>query len=515
MNDFRALLRSLVTFAIALPMAIVIGYMLAQDLSYTSLGIIVMSIAFLMLPLIFKWHHPLLILTWNMSAVAFLLPGRPQIWLVMAFVSGACALMQRALVNKGEWLHCPSITLPLIFLALVVVGTAYLRGGIGFGVLGSAAAGGKRYLMVFAAIVGYFAIISRPVPKERIWLYVGFFFLAGLSYLMADAPRWLPSKFLFLFWVFPVNKGAIGSVGTEFMTSGIDRFTGVPAACLAVCFYILARRGFKDLLDRKDFWRLGLLCLAAFLSLIGGFRSYFVLLAMTFFFMFYMEGMFRSRYLPAFAALGTLILVSLIGFADRLPMNIQRTLSVIPWIEISPVARWDATASSEWRLTMWNDLLPQVPEYLFLGKGFGISSGEMRFTSEFSELSTSKSAELASMAGDYHNGPLSVLIPFGIWGAIGFLWFLFAAWRTLLANYRYGDPELRQLNALLISVFAARVVLFMFVYGGFYADLAQFIGLVALSISANGGVKHPVVQPVEQRALMLRPRIPLSVPTVK
>jgi hypothetical protein len=27
-------------------------------------------------------------------------------------------------------------------------------------------------------------------------------------------------------------------------------------------------------------------------------------------------------------------------------------------------------------------------------------------------------------AGDYHNGPLSILIPFGLFGMIAFLWLL-------------------------------------------------------------------------------------------
>ena len=39
--------------------------------------------------------------------------------------------------------------------------------------------------------------------------------------------------------------------------------------------------------------------------------------------------------------------------------------------------------------------------------------------------------EGAAMAGDYHNGPLSVLIPFGIWGLAAFVWLLVAGARFL------------------------------------------------------------------------------------
>jgi hypothetical protein len=248
-------------------------------------------------------------------------------------------------------------------------------------------------------------------------------------------------------------------------------------------------------LEGKSLWRLGLLLAAATFSLLGGFRSFFILMTLTFFFMFYLEGLMRSRYLPAFAAGIVLLSAAIIPFGDKLPMPMQRAISVLPWVEVSPVAQWDAKASTEWRLAIWNELIPQVPDYLFLGKGFGISVNDMTLTQELSQSSSVKSAELASLAGDYHNGPLSVLIPFGIWGAAGFLWFLFASWRALLNNYRYGDAELRNVNALLLSLFCARVILFMGVFGGFYGDLAHFVGLIALSISINGGVKRPLLAP--------------------
>ena len=159
-------MRSLITFAIALPMAIVIGYMLAQDLSYTSIGIIAISLGFLTLPLLFKWHHPLLILSWNMSAVVFLLPGQPQLWLLMCFVSAGFALMQRALYKESQFMHATSVTLPLLFLGMVILITAVLTGGLGMRSMGSGSAGGKRYIMIIAAIVGYFAITSRQILAQ-------------------------------------------------------------------------------------------------------------------------------------------------------------------------------------------------------------------------------------------------------------------------------------------------------------------------------------------------------------
>jgi len=91
----------------------------------------------------------------------------------------------------------------------------------------------------------------------------------------------------------------------------------------------------------------------------------------------------------------------------------------------------------------------------------------------------------------YHSGPLSTIIPFGIWGVIGLVWLWVAGGRALLANHRYGDPSLRAVNCFLLSLFLARIVLYLIVYGGFYGDMLHFAGILALSIALNGGVQKP------------------------
>ncbi len=397
MNDFRALLRSLITFAIALPMAMVIGYMLAQDLSYTSLGVIGISIGILCIPLLFKWHHPLLFLSWNMSAVIFILPGRPDAWLVMAFLSGGFVLLEAALKPGHRSLQTFSITVPIIVLGVAVICTAFLTGGLGFRVMGSGSVGGKRYLMMFGAIVAYFAMTSRQMPRESVWLYVGLFFLGGLTNLIAEAYPFLPVNFRFVYWLFPVNRNTLMSPDDSFAFTDMGRSYGLAVACLALCFYLLARYGLKNMLDSKKTWRLVLFGVAAFLSLIGGFRTFFILLAITCFFLFYLEGLMRTKYLPVLVVGGVLSFAAVIALGDKLPLSIQRSLSVIPWVEVSPVARHNALASTEWRVAMWKELLPQIPEYFWLGKGYGISADDFALSSELAGMSTAKSAEMASL----------------------------------------------------------------------------------------------------------------------
>ena len=101
---------------------------------------------------------------------------------------------------------------------------------------------------------------------------------------------------------------------------------------------------------------------------------------------------------------------------------------------------------------------------------------------------------VAELAGDYHNGPLSVIIPLGLFGVIGFLWFLGAGISVLYRNHKFGDPAFQRINTFLLAYFIAKTICFFAVFGSLYSDLVGFTGLLGLSVSVNGGLaRKPVV----------------------
>jgi hypothetical protein len=108
--------------------------------------------------------------------------------------------------------------------------------------------------------------------------------------------------------------------------------------------------------------------------------------------------------------------------------------------------------------------------------------------------------ETALIAGDYHNGPLSLIIPFGIWGVIGFGWFCIASLRVLWRNYNYGDESIKNVNAFLFTCFVAKLFFFFFIFGAFYMDLSTLTGIVAVGVSFNRGMASrktaPALAPV-------------------
>jgi O-antigen ligase len=152
------------------------------------------------------------------------------------------------------------------------------------------------------------------------------------------------------------------------------------------------------------------------------------------------------------------------------------------------MVRLEAEASSEWRVNMWREVIPQIPQYLLLGKGYCFSSTEL--------AQIGQKLEGTELVGDYHNGPLSVLLPFGIFGSIAFLWLVVAGIRVVYQNYELGDPAYHNINTFLFAFFVVKVGFFFTIFGSLHFDLPMFLGLLALSISLNGGVAKQVVVPV-------------------
>jgi hypothetical protein len=496
MTNASDTLRALILYVLVLPVALVVGYMIATPYDLTTWATVGLVFGLLVSPLLLRYHYPMLFFSWNMTMVVFFLPGHPELWIVMSIVSLAISVLQRTIISQMRFLLVPSILLPVTFLATVIYVTARLTGGIGLNIFGSATVGGKRYVLLFAAMVGFLAMTARGIPPHKVWFYVGIFFLAELTNIIGSTAAWVPPPFQFIFWVFPVDAPLYQTVMFQGPTAAdnVPRINGAAFAGVAACYYLLARYGLRGLVEKQPRWRPLLFIGCALMCMLGGFRSFLILLLLAVAFMFWLEKMFRPKYLIATVLLLALGGAAIVPLANRLPFVYQRALSFLP-LDLDPAARSDAEESSRWRLEMWKDVLPDIPRYFWLGKGLAIDPHEIDFSRGLEGESRGGNAFNAKISQDYHNGPLSVIIPFGIFGAIGWLWLLAAIGRGLYFNYRYGDPAFEGLNRALLAFFLARVVLFFLVFGALTNDLAHILGLMGLSIAVNGGVRRPVRAP--------------------
>jgi hypothetical protein len=501
MTNASSLFRSLIVYSICLPVALLVGYLLATTTSdQTSLISMGVVLALMTIPMFLRWHYPWMLATWNMSAIVFFLPGRPGFILLLVMISFGISVLQYILNRRLNFISVPALTKPLLFTLAVVLLTARLTGGIGLNALGGSGdnVGGKGYIAIILGTVGYFALTAVKIPPQKRKLYVFLFFAGALTQMIANLALVFPAGLSFIFLVFPTDQAGINALSDSVMGpggGGIVRLGGLSSTALALLWLLLAFYGIRGILDMRRPWRVFALMGLIVAILCGGYRSYVINAVLTIGVMFYLEGLTHTRILPMLVLCGVLGAAMVLPFTDKLPLNVQRSLTFIPGIQLDEVAVANASASSEWRLNMWKDVLPDVPKYLILGKGLSINLHDLDM--ERSHLNRGETQSAGStLAGDYHNGPLSLIIPFGIFGVVGFVWFLVATSKILYRNYKHGDAELLLFNRFLLALFIMRVVTFFTVFGSFYADLFAFTGIIGLSVALNHGVAKPAPEPV-------------------
>jgi hypothetical protein len=368
--------------------------------------------------------------------------------------------------------------------------TAQQTGGIHARALGSGAWGAMRYFLVLGAIAGYFAFVSQPIAPHRAKLMAALFFLSGVTsvfpVLIALGGPGLQSLLVMF------GQTSIVASETTVFSMDLQRFVGATFMSEAVCWFMMLRFGIRGILDWHRPWRFLTFAVMFALGLLGGFRSFLILFGVVSLFQFYFEGLFRSRFFLWFSLAGVLGTTLLFAFSDQLPGAVQRSISFLP-VQIDPAIRRDATGTLDWRVEMWRETLPLVPRYLLLGKGYNFDGTDYDLTMKGAERGIFRSYDAAMISSDYHQGILTLIIPFGIWGVLAFLAFCAASLRVLYRNYRCSPPEFRLINTFLLSCFIGRLLFYLTFYGEFDIDLMVFTGLVGMSLSLNGGVRQEAV----------------------
>jgi hypothetical protein len=504
MSNVSSLFRSLLIYSVCLPLAVVLGYLVTQPLDWTSVTVGGVVCLLLVAPLLLRWHHTWLIATWNSTLMLFFL--RSSAAMALSWVSLLISILQYTLNRKLKFLPVGPVAKPLFFLAAVILITARCRGGIGLQIFGGGSVGGKGYIILLSAIVGFFALTARRIPPERALFFVGLFFAGQATVAVSELSAIAGPSLSFVFLLFPPSGGLVHETVNDPMgLGGMARLGSLAAACGAVLWIMLSRYGIDQIFTWRRVGRLVVFFVMLFISMLGGFRSILLFFLLTFAILFYYEGLLRRPLLPALLLVALLGGTILIPFVGRLPLTVQRTLSFLP-LPIDPVAQASADASTEWRIRIWKNVLPQIPTYLLLGKGYAINAADLAMATNASLEGGTFGTEIA---GDYHNGPLSLIIPLGIFGVIAFVWFLWAGVKVLRQNYRFGDPAVACVNRFLLSMFIAKIIFFFTIFGGFTSDMAFFTGLVGLSICVNGGVAEPVRAP-EPKLVYNRFKLPAA-----
>ena len=487
MSDVHDQLRRKLPIAVSVAMSLLLGLKLASPTSMTSIMVVGMVLMVLATPVLLRWHFPLLVASLGMALQVFFLPGKPPVWMLMAAISLVITVMTLLIRPEFKVRIEPSLLWSLVALGIVVLITAYFRGGIGLRSLGGATYGGKKYVFLVGAIVCFVALACWQVPRVHAQRYAMYYTLGSLSLILPNLAYYLGPSFYWMYMFVPTEY-ALEQAGADLTETGMIRYSGVGFSMIGVFYLMIVKWGVAGLLDWRKPWRFLALLLIVWISMLGGFRSIIAMYLLIFAILFFFEKMWRPFQMAYLATIVGVAAVVVVVFIDKMPLSVQRSLSFLP-LDINPAVVANAEHSSQWRFDMWNLVWQEVPDYLWLGKGYGISPMDLFLTQESVKRGFMKSYEVSLVAGDYHSGPLSVLVIFGIPGCVTLLLFWYAGLRVLHRNRIYSPPDLQFFNNLLFAIFASRIVFFVVVFGDFASDLIVFTGIAGLSVALNGGMR--------------------------
>ena len=336
----------------------------------------------------------------------------------------------------------------ILAFAAVLVFTIMAR-GTGFRMLGDHNWGGTRYVNLFLTMSCVY-IASQVRLRESYWrvALTGMVFLSFLPFISDLVFAFTHGAFYYLYYIVEYGSGMADSF-ESFESGGLTRFQSARLSGPLLFMFPFLFYPFKG----KYRW-LYAGCMLTGLALAGisGHRLAILrILAFCWLFGFLISKGARVRFALTSIAVGILLLIPLVLFAEHLPLSFQRSLSWIPWADVGYEARYSADSTVAWRLNVWNLALAEIPRYWLVGKGYTFNYNELLAFMHLPHAGT----EWARITVAYHSGPLSLLIGMGVTGlVVGFGVLLAASGRHYrLVKMQWHSPSLKRMHMILFRKF--------------------------------------------------------------
>ncbi len=378
-----------------------------------------------------------------------------------------------------------------LFLAILLF-TAFVR-GFGLRVFGGSSWGGMAYIQLFI-MAGFLLLGDSVTLTTRQWrnTIIVMLLLSALPALAQVIFQLSNGKIYFQYnFIRAEIPALVGSLRASQTDTGVVRYNllaGFGQNLLAIALVLFPFRG------RYKFFAGALIVISVTLSMISGFRSSLLITLGVLVIYILLQSQRPLRGLVATAVTCALVLMILMPFARHLPMSMQRTLSLIPFIDVSLAARADALDSSLWRVEIWKQAWLQVPDYLLIGKGLTINPEDLNAMMSM----RTDTVTMALMSHTYHNGPLALLLDLGVLGLVAGSGFLIASavefYKRLATPIE--DPLLRRAYCFYTAYYIYQVLNFFFIYG----DLQSFTMMFMFSAILWGILRTAEQQSVRNNA---------------
>lgn len=362
-------------------------------------------------------------------------------------------------------------TLWFVFFALIVVMTAFYRGS-GLRVLGSELWGGFAYINILLSCAFIYSVIHLKIDNKHLHLYLSMMCLLSFIPLVSEL----------------INRGIVGDSDLKYFFQGLlnninedliiveeeERFRTFAQPAIFMCLLAFICNTDDNLSESRGLLFFIFIFFSFMIGSLSGHRIVIITIILIIFFQHWLKNQFDSKFLIK----GVLIAVTtgffFFLFSDYLPSEMRRSFSWLPWVKSE-----DASNSSEWRLLVWAIAWIELPNYWLIGKGLAFSYSNL----EYAQMTDVANVEWAVITNNYHNGPLSVMIGFGVLG----LFALIGLWVTLIKRYNYyiysdwgEDIQRKQYFIIVYSYFLTLTITFIFIFGDVHISIPILFFVVAL-----------------------------------
>ena len=270
--------------------------------------------------------------------------------------------------------------------------------------------GGKGYVLFLQALLAYLCLSSLKTTSNELGKVLQWAVFLTIIFTLISTAQGILS---------PNSAGAnpaAAAVSASAASEDTRQSTFLQISLLAVQLLIINYSVWQMI--KRPWWG-ALLVLGTIGVLFSGFRSFIAQLLLLFFTISLIyKRWFFCILVPIFGML-LLLLLSSSGMLHSFPYGIQRTLSTLPFLDVSMQARVNAEASMNWRFEMWEWALDDREHFIqdkVFGDGFSrdISIVKANIYEEAYNLSQDQSS--FAWNGLWHSGPISTIQTLGYVG---------------------------------------------------------------------------------------------------
>ncbi|NCC50023.1 MAG: hypothetical protein EOM20_02285 [Spartobacteria bacterium] len=340
------------------------------------------------------------------------LPGEFYMYQLLLMVWVALIIAQN-IIDKRSLLLPSSWALAVVFILNVFLVIAVR--GFGVRALGGGQSGGMIYIQSVAAFA-FYIYSRRLIMTEKQWKRC-FVIMAILALVPVIAQGiFLASGGLvwhqFLFVRF--SSGGLLQYRGQMDGSGTTRWTmlGGLTTLYWIAIAVWEYKGLRNVMMYMLFFAVSILAAIA-----ASYRSGMIITTGTLFLIFIIYSRSRRAAIMLILAAVAVSIPVVSFFYEDLPFSVQRTLTVLPWINAQTAATLDAADTIDWRKMLWSRTVSLIPQYLLIGRGYTFDYDVVELMQR-SAFSQSFQLDYFIHVGSFHHGSLELLILLGIPGLL-------------------------------------------------------------------------------------------------